>query len=702
MDSVGLVSYSIAAVAYLVLTFLLSTRLKKEAVVGSWLVLATSGMSVWAGIVAYASWDESIFLADVLPVEAVRTLLWCWLLLKLLGYTTLAASKIIAIGRPTLLALVASLVWLELDPDLLARIQQDSTSDLRIISHLLLAITSLFLIEQLYRNTQVDKRWAVKHLYLGLAVAFAFDFILYAEALLYSHINLVMWNARGLVDALIVPLIALSATRNPKWSVDVFVSRRIIYRTSVLVITGGYLLIMAIAGYYIRDFGGEWSEVFLAVFVTSAIVGFFVLLFSAQIRAQIKVLINKHFFHFKYDYRDEWMRLNNALVSIDATEPLQQRCIKVMADTVDSPAGVLWCKDKKSVFKPIYGWNMRFADHWQETRESELVRFLIDKKWVINKIEYDANQSLYDGVAFPDWFTQNPDNWLIVPLINHDDLFGFIILAKPRAKRAINWEEHDLLKMIGYQLTNYLALIDASEELANARQFEAYNRLSAFVVHDLKNVVAQLSLIVTNSSKHKHKPEFIDDALETLTNAVAKMNRMLEQLRKGKIPTKNKTIVDLNDVVSEVARQQSGYVPSVTVINASQVIPLKIDRAKLVSVLGHLVQNAQDATEDSGWVKLTAAHENNHAIISVVDNGAGMDSDFIKTRLFKPFDTTKGNAGMGIGVFDAKEFIESQDGTISVNSEPGKGTEFIIRLPLHQGLPNEATKSTEGEQACQI
>ncbi|MDE1464591.1 XrtA/PEP-CTERM system histidine kinase PrsK [Spartinivicinus poritis] len=701
MDSVGLVSYSIAATAYLALTFLLCTRLK-EGTVGGWLVLATAGMSIWAGIVAYASWDETVFLADVLPVEAVRTLLWCWFLLKLLGYTALAGSKFIAVGRPALLVAVALLVWLELDSDFLSLVQQQSASDLRIISHLLLAIVSLFLIEQLYRNTQVDKRWAVKHLYLGLTVAFAFDFILYAEALLYSHINLVMWNARGLVDALIVPLIALSATRNPKWAVDVFVSRRVIYRTSVLVITGGYLLVMAIAGYYIRDFGGEWSEVFLAVFITSALVGFFVLLFSAQIRAKIKVLINKHFFHFKYDYRDEWMRLNNALVSIDATEPLQQRCIKVMADTVDSPAGVLWCKDKKSVFQPVYGWNMRFSDHWQETRESELVRFLMVKKWVINKSEYDANQSLYDGVAFPDWFTQNDDNWLIVPLINHDDLFGFIVLARPRAKRTINWEEHDLLKMIGYQLTNYLALINASEELANARQFEAYNRLSAFVVHDLKNVVAQLSLIVTNASKHKHNPEFIDDALETLTNAVAKMNRMLEQLRKGKIPTKNKSMVDLNTVIAEVARQQSGYAPHVTLVNSDQTIPLNIDRAKLVSVLGHLVQNAQDATEDSGWVKLTAGQDNDNAIINIVDNGVGMDAEFIKTRLFKPFDTTKGNAGMGIGVFDAKEFIESQDGTISVNSEPGKGTEFMIRLPLYQGLPNEATKSTEGEQACQI
>ncbi|MCX4025003.1 PEP-CTERM system histidine kinase PrsK [Endozoicomonas sp. SM1973] len=701
MDSVGFVSYSIAATAYLALTFLLCTRLK-EGTVGGWLVLATAGMSIWAGIAAYASWDETVFLADVLPVEAVRALLWCWFLLKLLGYTALAGSKIIAVGRPALLVAVALLVWLEVDSDFLSLVQQQSASDLRIISHLLLAIISLFLIEQLYRNTQVDKRWAVKHLYLGLTVAFAFDFILYAEALLYSHINLVMWNARGLVDALIVPLIALSATRNPKWAVDVFVSRRVIYRTSVLVITGGYLLVMAIAGYYIRDFGGEWSEVFLAVFITSALVGFFVLLFSAQIRAKFKVLINKHFFHFKYDYRDEWMRLNNALVSIDATEPLQQRCIKVMADTVDSPAGVLWCKDKKSVFQPVYGWNMRFSDHWQETRESELVRFLMVKKWVINKTEYDANQSLYDGVAFPDWFTQNEDNWLIVPLINHDDLFGFIVLAKPRAKRTINWEEHDLLKMIGYQLTNYLALIDASEELANARQFEAYNRLSAFVVHDLKNVVAQLSLIVTNASKHKHNPEFIDDALETLTNAVAKMNRMLEQLRKGKIPTKNKSIVDLNTIIAEVARQQSGYTPQVMLVNSDQTISLNIDRAKLVSVLGHLVQNAQDATEDSGWVKLTAGQDTDNAIISITDNGVGMDAEFIKTRLFKPFDTTKGNAGMGIGVFDAKEFIESQDGIISVNSEPGKGTEFMIRLPLHQGLPNEATKSTEGEQACQI
>jgi len=225
-------------------------------------------------------------------------------------------------------------------------------------------------------------------------------------------------------------------------------------------------------------------------------------------------------------------------------------------------------------------------------------------------------------------------------------------------------------------------LMEASESLTHARQFEAYNRLSAFVVHDLKNLVAQLSLVVMNAEKHRDNPDFIDDAIDTMANSVDKMNRLLAQLRKGDIEAVNEKKVRLQELLASVVEQQKNQRPVPDIIAAAEDINLLVNKDKLVAVLGHLLQNAQDATEDSGWVKINLYKTDNQAIIELEDNGRGMDAQFVRDRLFKPFDTTKGNAGMGIGVFEARQFVEQQGGRIAVQSQLGQGTKFTLKLPL--------------------
>ncbi len=254
-------------------------------------------------------------------------------------------------------------------------------------------------------------------------------------------------------------------------------------------------------------------------------------------------------------------------------------------------------------------------------------------------------------------------------------------LTSPRVYRDINWEDHDLLKTAGQQLANHLALMDTSDELANARQFETYNRLSAFIVHDLKNLVAQLSLVVKNSEKHKNNPEFITDAMETLTHSVEKMNRLVSQLRKGKVALSRRK-VDLHDALQDVVIQQNNALPVPQIEQPAEAISITTDQDRLTAVLGHLVQNAQDATDKDGWVKLRLYKRENQAIIEIEDSGCGMDKSFIRDRLFKPFDTTKGNAGMGIGVFEARQYVQDHGGSLEVVSKPGEGSKFILKLLL--------------------
>ncbi|MBV1888658.1 MAG: PEP-CTERM system histidine kinase PrsK, partial [Proteobacteria bacterium] len=230
-------------------------------------------------------------------------------------------------------------------------------------------------------------------------------------------------------------------------------------------------------------------------------------------------------------------------------------------------------------------------------------------------------------------------------------------------------------------LANHLVLLNTSEQLASSRQFEAYNRLSAFVVHDLKNLVAQLSMVVTNAEKHKTNPEFIDDAMDTLSHAVDKMSRLLSQLKKGNIEQKPDRSVSLKGIFGDLAVQQKSMKPTLLTELKVPELTLQTDQDKLTAILGHLIQNAQEATPDSGNVKIVADHADGNTIIEISDTGSGMDPAFVRDRLFKPFDTTKGNAGMGIGVFEAQQFVESQGGTIQVKSAIGEGSLFTISIP---------------------
>jgi putative PEP-CTERM system histidine kinase len=289
---------------------------------------------------------------------------------------------------------------------------------------------------------------------------------------------------------------------------------------------------------------------------------------------------------------------------------------------------------------------------------------------------------VYDEVDLSQWSSKEKQIWLIIPLFRENDVEAFVILTRAKVFRRLNWEDHDLLKTVGMQLANALALSRASDALAKSRQFEAYNRFSAYLVHDLKNLVAQISLIVRNAEVHKQNPEFIDDAIETLENVVHKIDSILGQLKKGNIKTESKMLINLCDIIKDVFIQQAANKPTLQILTNENAILILGDKEKMTAVLGHLVQNAQDATPDNGFVKLELSKDAKHAIIKIMDNGSGMDNKFISERLFKPFDTTKGNAGMGIGVYEARDYILKHEGQIFVDSEVGQGTLFTIELPL--------------------
>jgi putative PEP-CTERM system histidine kinase len=272
--------------------------------------------------------------------------------------------------------------------------------------------------------------------------------------------------------------------------------------------------------------------------------------------------------------------------------------------------------------------------------------------------------------------------WLVVPLIVHDRMLGFIVLAHSPAQNHFNWEDSDLVKTAGRQVAVHLAQLESSQALAEAKQFEARNRMSSYVMHDLKNLIAQLSLVVTNAGKHKHNPRFMEDAIATVDNSVQKMNRLLEHLRSDSKQPQETESIELCEVLAEVVQMMSSGKPAPSLDCQARGISILADRDRFGAIIGHLIRNAQDATPDDGRVIVRLFKRNVHATIEVQDSGCGMDSDFIKDRLFRPFDSTKGKAGMGIGVYETRDYIHKLGGDLEVISRIGEGSTFRIRLSI--------------------
>ena len=424
-----------------------------------------------------------------------------------------------------------------------------------------------------------------------------------------------------------------------------------------------------------------WYDIAETVIVAALLVFVIVMLVSPSTRARTRVLLQKRLFSYKYDYRREWLRFIGTL-SVSGEEQVHATAIRAVAQIVNSPGGAMWVKrEDGDRYEPIGAWKCDVSDPGSVDEDSSLIRFLQDQQWIIDLNELDKHPARYTKLDPASFFPERDEWWLIVPMFLGTRLFGFIMLLKPPVLVKLNFEDHDLLKTVGRQIATHIDQAESDRRLAEAKQFGAYNRLTAFLMHDLNNLIAQQSLVVENAERFRHNPEFVDDAIQTISHSVDRMRRLMGQLSSASA-TPVKKRVNLCQVVELAVKRTSGRSPVPRIDGCDRDIFVLGDAERLSMVIQHLLRNAQEATPEEGEVTVDAAATDGMAHVAIRDTGCGMTADFIRNRLFRPFDSTKGSQGMGIGVYQAREYARALGGQLEVTSEPRVGSEFRLHLPL--------------------
>jgi len=675
--------YLAGFLTYLPLTLLLIFSWRGHAV-GRWLIAACAMMTVWSGGVALQERYGIFSVSIVWTLELLHSFVWLIFLWKLLSRDEKEGERSRSIfiyhwGQITA-ALLLAYIWCS--PFLQPAYPYIFRPSYQLLGHVGLVVIGLVLVEQIYRNTRTDERWRIKILCFSLGTLFVYEFYLYSEAILFLRVKEDLWAARGVIAAMLTPFIAIAAERNPNWSLDIFISRQVVFHSTALMGAGCYLLLMATAGYYIKHYGGEWGTVLQIAFLVGAFLVLSLVLFSGQIRAKLRVLVSEHFFSHAFDYRQEWQRLIATLSEGDDSS-LEKRVIRALSQVIESPGGVLWVREEEGNFV----WRASLAapsiDIPELDANDPVVAYLERKDSIVNLKEMLTIPEAYEGLTKPDWIEPYPQAWLLVPLWHTSGkVDGVVMLIDSSTFTVWNVEVMDMLKTTSRLVAGYLELEAAARALAVARQFEGFNRLSAFVIHDLKNLIAQLSLVVRNATKHHDNPEFMRDAIMTVDHAVNKMNALMSQLRNyGSVATAER--FDLGNALLEAVDARKRQAPEPVCDKVLPTVKVLANRQRLVSAFEHVIHNAQDATGKQGcvYVRLLVS-EARWALVEIEDNGCGMTEEFVANRLFKPFETTKGLTGMGIGAYESRELARALGGDLYVRSESGKGSLFTFKIPL--------------------
>ncbi|WP_447726795.1 XrtA/PEP-CTERM system histidine kinase PrsK [Sphingomonas koreensis] len=641
------------------------------------LAAALAMTALWA--LAVAGIGEADLTTRV--AEAARNLAWLGFMIALHRRNG-SERPPAAIG--TVYGVVAIVILIALALNIIAATAPDIAPEVvqaALLLRMMAAVAALVLVQSLHGAITAPGTAGMRPVVLAIGAMWLVDTNVLSVAWLTMGWPNQLVAVRGGAMALIAAAIAMGLQRRGEWPMQL--SRTVAYQSLSLVAIGLYFALLALATSALAAIGGDNARLLQTAFVFGSTAAILTVVSSPWLRAWTKVKLAKHFFRHRYDYRAEWLRFTETLGEPEGSVPLDERIVKALADLTDSPAGVLLVPQGETLGVSA-AWNIARgglpAGYGEDWLHAALDPALI--------LELDTADP---AAAIPDSIRGWEQAWVVVPLPHHSRLAGAIVLARPPVARALDWEDFDLLKAAGRQLASYLAEERALEALAEAERFDEFNRRFAFIMHDIKNLVSQLTLVARNAERHADNPAFRADMVATLQDSAGRMNDMLARLSQHhRARTEAPVAVPLAPLARRVAKARRAQHP---VEVAATGDPLAIaDPAMLETLLGHLIQNAIEASGPGTPVRIEVHADKSEARIEVVDHGTGMSPAFIRDKLFKPFVSSK-PGGFGIGAFEAQKLAAEMGGRIEVESSEGKGSRFRVVLRAAGGASNEVGRA---------
>ncbi|RYY24985.1 MAG: PEP-CTERM system histidine kinase PrsK [Sphingomonadales bacterium] len=664
-------SHALAALLFGALT-IGAWRAREQRLPRRTLVLALALTALWALAVAGIGGAEMV----TRVAETLRNLAWLGFMIALHRRSgsirpPLAIGTVYGVvAMVALTALTVHVIGNAGGPDVARGVETGA-----LLLRMLVAVAALVLVQAIYSSVHPSASGGLKWIVIALGGIWATDFAVFSTSYVTASWNSWEIALRGFSMVVVALAIGIGLQRKDKWSVHV--SRAVAYQSLSLVAIGAYFALLAFATWGIAALGGDNTRIFQTAFVLGSTAAILTLVSNSWLRAWIKVKLAKHLFRHRYDYRSEWMRFTETLGAPEGGAALDERIVKAIADLTDSPAGVLLVPDAGGL-GPGASWN------WDRTTlpllsDTALARHLEATGRILDLDALRAQNSTSSEIAaVPQWMLDAPDAWVLVPLPHMATLAGAILLARPPVSRPLDWEDFDLLKVAGRQVASYLAEARAQDALAEAQRFDEFNRRFAFILHDIKNLVSQLTLTARNAERHAEKPEFRADMVATLKDSADRMNALLarlSQIHRGRAEAPH--ACEIVPLVERVAAARRGQHPVVT--TGTRVAIAQADPAGLEQLLGHLVQNAIEASPPHEPITLAVNADGVQVTIDVIDAGTGMSPAFVRDKLFKPFVSSK-PGGFGIGAFEALQIAQQMEGRIEVTSREDSGSRFRVIL----------------------
>ena len=691
LTDVGLFSHLIAGIGFVALAISAVWRRRaSEANVA--LALAALITAIWAMAFVYAARFGGSAALLLSPLETLRTAAWVIFLISLLRVSWALDDRLrssFAIASAVGFVTAAQLML-----DVLGHMETANAALLGtifVITRLTVAISGLVLLHNLYVNAAPGTRSGIRLLAIGLAGFFGYDLNLYTLQFLLNHLSADLYNIRGAVDAIVVPLLLMSASTT--WVARVQVSRQVVFHTLSFSIIGIYLIAMALTAYGLRLVGGDWGRLMQISFLFATAILGAVVMVSPRFRARLRVLIAKNFFTYKYEYRTEWLRFISTVSRKDG-QPLACRVVEAVGVVVDAPGGALYAAGDDGGLELVDRWNAPDFTAERLAPAPGLTRYLEEQQRIVDFDEWRGGDGDYAGLTIPEWAMTDRRVWLAIPLVHLDSLAGVIVLERTVAPRDLNWEDFELLRTLGRQAASYIAEAQMQAALDEAGSFDEFNRRFAFIMHDIKNLVSQLSLVSRNAERHADNPAFRADMVATLQSSVGKMNDLLARLAQHNTARPEApAVIDMVDLIAQtVGSKRRAHSELYQVIQTSLPVFVVADPARLEQLFDHLVQNAIDASPADSRIDVAVARDGDEVHVTVTDRGCGMSAAFVRAELFKPFRSTK-PGGFGIGAYEAREIVRSLGGRLEVVSREGEGTVFSVILPAMTAAARAAAAS---------